>query len=242
MDNQISKSAKPARPASSTKRTYLIAYNGTCLVLWSIITLRAVLLIPVLLSHDKLHGLFEALFPLLKYTQTLALLEIVHAVIGLVRASPVTTAMQVASRVLIVWGILGLYPQIVTTTNVWGRSEPGPDGGPVAFAGIILAWGTTEMIRYGFFVWKEGVDQRTPSWLTWLRYNTFFVLYPVGISSECWLIYQTLTPAAKDQKGYDLVLKAALLGYIPGSYILYTHMMAQRRRVMKGKGKMGGKA
>ena len=38
------------------------------------------------------------------WTQTLALLEIVHAGLGWVRSSPVVTGSQVASRLWTVWG------------------------------------------------------------------------------------------------------------------------------------------
>lgn len=233
MENQT---RRPAAAQSATQK-YLIAYNAVCLALWSTITLRAFVLIPTLSALGKLEGLFDALFPLLKWTQTIALLEVVHAVVGLVRASPLTTAMQVASRILVVWVVLEIFPQIVLTTNIFGRPTAGSVTGPIAFAGILVAWGTTEVIRYGFFVWKAAISERVPGILTWLRYNTFFVLYPIGISSECLLMYLALAPAAKQGKRIDLLLKIVLGIYVPGSYILYTHMMRQRRKVMKGKGK-----
>lgn len=138
---------------------------------------------------------------------------------------------------MLVWGVLTPYPQIVATTNAFGRIQQGTTAGPVALAGCHLAWGITEMIRYGFFVWKEGVSDQVPGWLMWLRYNTFFVLYPIGISSECALMYLALGPAQEGKTGYDWVLKAVLAIYVPGSYILYTHMMVQRRKIMKGKSK-----
>lgn len=69
------------------------------------------------------------------------------------------------------------------------------------------------------------------------RYNTFFVLYPLGISCECWLIYRSIPFAAQISELYALALKVILGIYVPGSYILYSHMIAQRRKVMKGKGK-----
>lgn len=234
MDNQIKSRPKQS---STSKSTYLLGYNIVSFLLWSTITLRAILLIPVLASHDKLFGLHEALFTFLRATQTLALLEIAHAALGLVRASPITTAMQVASRIMLVWGVLTPYPEIVVKSNAFGKSQQGTVGGPVALAGCHLAWGVTEMIRYGFFVWKEGISDNIPSWLIWLRYNTFFVLYPVGISSEVVLMYLALEPAREGGTGYDWVLKAVLAIYVPGSYILYTHMMTQRRKIMKGKSK-----
>lgn len=232
-----SSAAAYAAPSSSLSQKYLLAYNGLCLALWATVTLRALTLLPVLLSHNKLYGLYHALFPLLKWTQTLAVLEIVHSVVGIVRASLMTTAMQVASRILVVWAVMDLFPELIVTKNVWGRDTAGARGTPYAFAGCVLAWGITEIIRYGFFVWKEGISSRIPGWLTWLRYNTFFVLYPIGISSECWLMYSTIEPAKRQYEGLDLLFKAVLLIYVPGSYILYTHMMKQRRKVLKGKQK-----
>ena len=43
------------------------------------------------------------------WVQTLALLEIVHALTGAVRSSALTTGMQVFSRVVLVWGIAERY-------------------------------------------------------------------------------------------------------------------------------------
>jgi very-long-chain (3R)-3-hydroxyacyl-CoA dehydratase len=98
----------------------------------------------------------------------------------------------------------------------------------------------------------------------------FFVLYPLGISSEMWLVYSSIPTASKLNPLYGYVLwailgiyipgenpfrvhrllkpkrricKRALIGFAPlrlivralGSYVLYTHMMAQRRRIMRGK-------
>lgn len=244
MENQTRSPAK-SKPKSQSKSTYrindqyLVIYNAICLALWTTILLRTLSLIPILLTHSRLYQLYDALFTLLKWTQTLALLEIVHATIGLVRASPITTAMQVASRIAVVWIVLDRYPDIVSTTNTFGRPRPGDGGGQYAFAGILVAWGVTEVIRYGFFVYKEGISQRLPEWLTWLRYNTFFVLYPLGISSECWLVYSALGPSKKEGMGLDWFFKVVLGIYVPGSYVLYTHMMRQRRKVLKGKGKVG---
>lgn len=236
MDNQVQSRKAKASAKAPQKSSYLLYYNFVSFVLWSVVTLRAVVLIPLLVQHNALHEIYDALFTFLRNTQTLALLEVVHAVLGLVRASPVTTAMQVASRLMLVWGVLWPYPELVRTVNIMGKSTAGTSLGPVALAGCHLAWGLTEMIRYGFFVWKEGVSENVPKWLLWLRYNTFFVLYPVGITSECLLVYLAATGPAADTV-YEWAFKAILAIYVPGSYILYTHMMSQRRKVLKGKTK-----
>ncbi|KAK9285529.1 hypothetical protein L1049_024724 [Liquidambar formosana] len=48
-----------------------------------------------------------------------------------------------------------------------------------------------EIIRYSFFGTKEALGF-APSWLLWLRYSTFLLLYPTGITSEVGLTYIAL--------------------------------------------------
>lgn len=93
------------------------------------------------------------------------------------------------------------------------------------------------------------------------RYNTFYVLYPLGILSEMRVVWLAATGPAKEGGGlvrWDYVLLLVLLLYVPGrhtpvsvgrgrggadevltsgigSYVLYTHMIAQRRKMMRGK-------
>lgn len=80
-----------------------------------------------------------------------------------------------------------------------------------------MAWGVTEMVRYGFFTFQVS-PYKVPESLNWARYNTFFVLYPVGIASECWLIYLAAVGPAKKEVGawYEWALRAVLLIYVPG--------------------------
>jgi hypothetical protein len=56
---------------------------------------------------------------------------------------------------------------------------------------LVLSWSITEVIRYSFFALKETFGY-TPRFLLWLRYTTFFVLYPTGICSEAGLVFVTL--------------------------------------------------
>jgi very-long-chain (3R)-3-hydroxyacyl-CoA dehydratase len=156
------------------------------------------------------------------------------ALSGLVRAPISTTAMQVASRLLLVWGVVNNFPFLAKSAG---------------FSTMLVAWSVTEVIRYSYFVLSLSGYQ--PGFITWLRYNTFYVLYPLGISSECWLIYKAIEPARKLRQEFAWILQFILVIYIPGkiakselvakanhpqgSYILFTHMMAQRRKVMRGK-------
>lgn len=54
------------------------------------------------------HGLGEAT----KYTQTLAVMEVVHAALGWVRSPVGTVASQVASRLWAVWGVVEMVPRV----------------------------------------------------------------------------------------------------------------------------------
>lgn len=117
------------------------------------------------------------------------------------RAPLLTTVMQVASRFLLVWGIANQFPRVA-------RSSP-------AYSTMLLAWSTTEVIRYSYFAVNLAYGY-VPAALTWLRYNTFFVLYPLGISSECWLLYLATGPASKRMQGLQWALWAVLAVYVPG--------------------------
>ena len=127
--------------------------------------------------------------------------------------------MQVASRILLVWPIVNTFPHLAKSAG---------------YSSMLIAWSITEVIRYSYFTLS--LSGFTPSFITWLRYNTFYVLYPMGISSECFLIYKAIEPAREVRPEYAWVLQAILAVYVPGSYVLFTHMMAQRRKVMRGKG------
>ncbi|RMJ20778.1 phosphatase-like protein PTPLA [Aspergillus sp. HF37] len=210
---------------SPLTRLYLVLYNALSFGLWATCALRTASLI-LALGPDGLSGVFAHVYsPLLTTTQTLAVLEVVHSLVGIVRAPLATTAMQVASRLLLVWGVMDPFGG-----RIVGAREA--QMGDYAFLGCLFAWGVTECIRYGFFVLQVS-GFKVPGWWMWLRYNTFYVLYPVGIASECTLVFRALEPAAQLSPLYWWFFAVVLAVYVPGSYILYTHMIAQRRKVMK---------
>ena len=76
---------------------------------------------------------------------------------------------------------------------------------------MLLAWSVTEVIRYSYFV--TNLRGAVPGFLTWLRYNTFFVLYPVGIASEMWLVFKASEVAGRTLQWGFL---GVLLAYVPG--------------------------
>lgn len=224
----VSKTTPKRSGPSGLTRAYLFAYNALNLSTWAFCVIYTASLVLPAFNINALHTVFPQTFtPYLLATQSIAVLEILHSLVGLVRAPLFTTAMQVASRLLLVWGIMEPFGgEIVGSTST--------QAGDYAYLGCVTAWGITEVIRYGFFAITLSGNE-VPKWWTWLRYNTFYVLYPIGISSECALVYLSLGPAAALNPMFSWALIAILAIYVPGSYILYTHMIAQRRKVMRGK-------
>lgn len=227
-------SSAPRRSSSPLTRYYLFAYNAISFVLWATCTIRGAFLA---LSSTLLPAIFHDIYyPLLTATQSLAILEILHSLLGLVRAPIVTTAMQVASRLLLVWGVMGPFYDRGDGLGIVGGDSEGSRIGNLAFLGCLGAWGVTECIRYGFFA-LQVLGAAVPKWWMWLRlvfsfflgwtqfdcthmilnrYNTFYILYPVGISSECILVVLALKPAALLHPLYRSFLVAVLVIYVPG--------------------------
>ncbi|KAH9878030.1 hypothetical protein J1614_003247 [Plenodomus biglobosus] len=229
--------SKSKSPSSPAKSSYLLAYNAVSAALWAGVLYQTLAIATHEISsawkagnffgrgsgNAVLAGLssgrvFGGLEAYTRWVQTGAGLEVLHSLVGLVRAPLLTTLMQVSSRFLLVWLIAYPFPQST-------MHNP-------AYTTMLLAWSFTEVVRYSYFVFTlSGVG--VPKLWTWLRYNTFIVLYPLGVSSECWLVYSAIPLASRIRKEYGIALWAILAVYVPGIYILFTHMLKQRRRVIR---------
>lgn len=162
---------------SPLTRLYLVLYNALSFGLWATCTLRTAALVPVLAPAALNQVYVHVHSPLLTTAQTLALLEIVHSLVGIVRAPLVTTAMQVASRLMVVWGVM--YP---FGGKIVGSSTGKVQIGDYAFLGCLFAWGITECIRYGFFVLQVS-GLKVPGWWMWLRYSSIMFTW-VALTSQ----------------------------------------------------------
>ncbi|KAL7791036.1 hypothetical protein V8C37DRAFT_410622 [Trichoderma ceciliae] len=214
--SENSASRKP--PSSAIRNGYLVLYNAASAMAWGLVLQSTV----AALVRSGPQTVFLATGEFTKWTQTAAALEILHSLLGVVRSPLFTTLMQVASRFLLVWGILFLYPYLAIQSPT--------------YSSMLIAWSVTEVIRYSYFALS--LSGLTPRALTWLRYHTFFVLYPIGILSECSLVYLAAVGPAATATEYPLtlmpyVLYGILVIYVPGAYVLYTYMMAQRRKVLR---------
>ena len=76
-------------------RAYLVAYNSVQTAGWSYLLYQTV---SHLAAGKSIYSLYEVTSRTLQVFQTAALLEILHAVLGLVRSSVQVTAQQVWSR------------------------------------------------------------------------------------------------------------------------------------------------
>lgn len=93
-------------------------------------------------TYLRSRSTFARIGPQTALVQTFALLEVVHALLGWVRSPLQTTAMQVASRLFLVWGITERFEIVCSpVTHVSARNLPfhaGPYKPPVHFDGVCL--------------------------------------------------------------------------------------------------------
>lgn len=117
---------------------------------------------------------------------------------------------------------------------VWGVQYPFPElcQSPV-YSAMLFAWSVTEVIRYSYLALKlVGFE---PAAFVWVRYSSYLILYPLGITSEMIQMWRALEPA-KQTYGmpYRTVLGVCLFVVWPiGAYVLIGHMNKQRRKVLR---------
>ncbi|RKP38866.1 tyrosine phosphatase-like protein, partial [Dimargaris cristalligena] len=176
---------------------YLVAYNLFSMVSWAWI-------LYLTCAHLLTTGSPQTLYPVIGYPltviQTLMFLDPLHSALGLVRSPLLTNLVQVASRIIVVWQPLQLFNVPAVTTS-W------------ALATMTIAWGVTEVVRYGYYVFNLLGMQPYP--LTWARYTFFYVLYPVGATSEAVLIYHALDAAKAFSPLIYYIMCLEIFLYVP---------------------------
>ena len=91
------------------KDIYLILYNAFCCAGWALVLKMA--MTTVITGEgslwESLASVYstEGLATFLTYSQSAALLEILHAAVGLVRSPVIVTALQVGSRIAALWAV-----------------------------------------------------------------------------------------------------------------------------------------
>ncbi|GAM28543.1 hypothetical protein SAMD00019534_117190 [Acytostelium subglobosum LB1] len=132
--------------------------------------------------YIMIYNVFQALGSIICTLQVFAFLEILHVVLGIVKSSLAPTLAQVLGRnhVLLV-GLL----YCPTVQFHWGV--------PL----MVFFWGISELIRFPYYIAQA--YNECPPFLTWLRYNAFIVLYPIGFAAENILWYEMLPIMLEDR-------------------------------------------
>ncbi|KAJ1559624.1 hypothetical protein HK405_009913, partial [Cladochytrium tenue] len=133
--NATTAADRPRRPAGGPPpavRWYLVLYNVLSAIAWLAVAVAAATYLP---AHDHLYLRAGRAIAIV---QSFAVLEIIHSALGLVRSPVLTTAMQVFSRLFLVWGVCAAFP-FKTVVGHW------------AYTSMVLAWGVTEVVRYSFY-------------------------------------------------------------------------------------------
>jgi len=223
--------------ALNPKDIYLVLYNSTLCLGW------------ILLLIQSLRHLFSSTFEpsddspgisgiynhaedgamILKIVQSAALLEIVHATVGLVRSPVFITTLQVGSRIAALFAIVN---------SPWAQVQFGAGQ-------MILSWTLVEIPRYAFYVaaiLTGDATKKTPYPLFYLRYSLFVVLYPTGIVGELSVFFA----ASKDDFFLNLLgesdgarafmyyfVMAFPAIYAPGALPMILNMASNRKKAFK---------
>ncbi|CAF2642634.1 unnamed protein product [Rotaria sp. Silwood2] len=227
------KSTTLKESSSSLTTFYLLIYNSILTVGWTFIlyeTIKQVVSYKSVGDLWKCRGLWKSIEAPLKICQTAAFLEVIHAMLGLVRSNPMIVFIQIISRVFLVWGVANYIPQAQYSLGIFLA---------------VTAWSITEIIRYGYYALN--LCKASPQLLTWCRYSFFIVLYPMGVTGEILTIIkamQTIYPEAirnrysillpnKLNFGFDyfyfLIVVLLAYTYFP---TLYKHMFKQRAKTL----------
>lgn len=211
---------------SSARQAYLLCYNVLNLSGWLLVLLltaglyapwaatRLGLQAPLLNDFPAWVGQilrgadpFRFLDLWARVVQTAMVLDILHCAAGLTGGWVVTTALQIASRLLLVWAV-----------------TPDVSGPTPAHLAMYLAWGAAECIRFLYYISRGKA-------IRWLRFSAFLVLYPLGVfGGELPLLW------VRGQVGDTLGLacRLSMLAYVPGFPVLFAHMLKQRRKTLGG--------
>ncbi|KAK2023111.1 protein-tyrosine phosphatase-like protein, partial [Colletotrichum zoysiae] len=135
---------------------------------------------------------------------------------GLVRSPLGTTALQVVARTIIVWMVCYGFPATTAPS--------------AAYVALLASWAAADAVRYAYLALN--LHGKAPAALVRLRYSMFYPLYPVGIASEFWLLYLAVEPARRVSPALPPLFYLCLGLYVPGSYIMYTYMIKQRRKTL----------
>lgn len=197
-------------------KTYLALYNLFAALSWAY---TLYLTASCYFNGDTPAETWATIGWVLKCAQTSALLECLHSLFRLVRSPLLTTLLQVASRIVLLWGFT--HPLEVCQQH-WSLFL------------MVGSWSSVEVPRYLFY-FSNLAFGGVPNWLFWLRYNLFAILYPTGISGELIQVWTSL-PVYKTHPTLSFMYTVGyvlLAIYAPCGPFMYSHMVVQRAKNTK---------
>ncbi|OCT86747.1 very-long-chain (3R)-3-hydroxyacyl-CoA dehydratase 3 [Xenopus laevis] len=218
-------SRKREDPFLYVKRGYLFMYNLVQFLgfSWIFVNMTVRLFI---LGQDSFYDTFNTMGDMIYFCQTLAILEIINPLIGLVKTGVAPALIQVLGRNFIIFFILGQLDEMQTKAIVFF---------------ILYLWSSIEIFRYPFYMlacldteWKL---------LTWIRYTIWIPLYPLGALAEAVSIIQAIPIFNETGRfsfrlplpieltvSFSVFLVVYLVLLFLGLAINLRHLLKQRRR------------
>ncbi|XP_039144756.1 very-long-chain (3R)-3-hydroxyacyl-CoA dehydratase 2 [Dioscorea cayenensis subsp. rotundata] len=207
-------------PMPRFSKLYLISYNSLLFLGWAIALSR---LLGSFIATKSVNGAYAAAGELICWLQTVAFLEVIHSAVGLVPSGVMLVLMQWGGRTHFLLAIVSQITELQDLPSVF-----------ITF----LAWSLSEVIRYSHYA--SSSLELCPSWLTYIRYTAFILLYPIGVGpGEMWLMYKAL-PFIKERNLYKSFFDSlpfsyhsfvvVVLALYPFLWLrLYLHLFKQRR-------------
>lgn len=97
---------------------------------------------------------------------------------------------------------------------------------------MIAAWSLADIIRYSYYLLNMPMMFAHPPFIAlWLRYTSFYPLYPMGVLGEIGIL-ATALPGARALTGTAGVILIAvlMLMYAPLFPLMFRHMVQQRAK------------
>ncbi|KFP22833.1 Very-long-chain (3R)-3-hydroxyacyl-[acyl-carrier protein] dehydratase, partial [Egretta garzetta] len=204
----------PKDPFKHLKKGYLIMYNLVQFLgfSWIFVNMTVRLFIlgkgNFLCLTDSFYDTFHTISDMMYFCQTLALMEIMNSLIGLVRSPLIPAVMQVFGRNFVLFVILGSLEEM--------QSKP-------AVFFVFYFWSIIELFRYPYYMLScIGIEWKP---LTWLRYTAWIPLYPLGGLAEAVCIVQSI-PIFSETGKFSLGLPNPLNVTIQFSFLLQIYLIA----------------
>ena len=174
---------------------YLTTYNTLQTILWTYI----IYLSCASYLNNNNNGqqqqqttFWKVVSPYVLLAVGLSWMESMHAMLGLVKGTPASSAIQSFGRS---HALLIPYAFTLAQENY------------ISLLLLYIVWGLSEIIRYPWYTLTS--LNMCPYYLTWLRYSAFIVLYPIGIISEL-SGYWAAWPQINTFTGYDIQLSSII--------------------------------